>query len=56
MKSYIDGVVDDLSVPYTESLNQELRVLLQSEKARYPTVTEAFTRTIKDITDNAVEE
>ena len=55
-KSYIEDVLDSVSIPYTESLNQELRVFLQAEKAYYPTATEVFTRTIKHIIDNAVEE
>jgi hypothetical protein len=56
-KKYIDGVLEYFSVPYTDSLNQELRVLLQAEHGtHYPPPSEAFTRTIKYITDNAVEE
>jgi hypothetical protein len=55
VKSSIEDVLDYFVVPYGESLNRELRVLVQSENARYPTVTEAFAKMIQYIMINAVE-
>jgi hypothetical protein len=56
IKSSIEGVLDYMDIPYRGNLNRHLRVLLQSENARYPPAAEAFTRTIQYIMDNAVEE
>jgi hypothetical protein len=55
-KSNIDAAFDYWNVPYTESMNRELRVLLQSENAHYPSITEAFNKTIQYIIDNAIED
>jgi hypothetical protein len=55
-KSDIDGSVAYQEVSYTESLNRELRVLLQSENASYPPAGEAFAKTIQNIIGDAIEE
>jgi hypothetical protein len=46
-KSNVEGVFDYWQVPYTESLNRQLRVLLQSENAHYPHIGETFNRTVQ---------
>jgi hypothetical protein len=52
----INGLLHTFEIPYPENLNRELRVLIQSEDANYPTATGVFSRTIQFIMNNAVED
>ena len=52
----IKSFLNTFEIPYPENLNLELRVLIQSEDANYPTATGVFSRTIKFIINNAVED
>lgn len=52
----IEGFLDTFEISYLENLNRELRVLIQCEKASYPTDTDVFSRTIQFIMNNAVED
>jgi hypothetical protein len=52
----IEGFLDTFEIPYLENLNEELRVLIQSEDTNYPTATDVFGRTIQFIMNNAVED
>ena len=54
-KLSIEGALEYFDIPYRENLNRQLRVLLQSENAHYPNAAQAFTRTIQNIMDDAVE-
>ena len=52
----INGILGTFEIPYSENLNLELRVLIQSEDADYPTAMDAFSRTIQFIMNKAVED
>jgi hypothetical protein len=52
----IEAFLDTFEISYLENLNRELRVLIQCEKASYPTDTDVFSRTIQFIMNNAVED
>jgi hypothetical protein len=54
-KSDIEGAISHWEVPDTESRNRELRVLLQSDNAHFPSAAEAFHKTIQCIMNDAVE-
>ena len=56
VRSNVEGALDYFDIPYGENMNRELRVLLQSTNANYPSAADAFNRTIQNIIDNAVEE
>jgi hypothetical protein len=52
----IEGFLNTFKIPYLENLNEELRVLIQSEDTNYPPATDVFGRTIQFIMNNAVED